>query len=253
MRDVIEGLILVVLACVVSLRAVPVQADTLPGALGDGTVSLLYSRPTGHVAIYSNLDGVETGLDGLRILSASEQMNPENAILPSEGEYPIQTAGELQLGFISFDPDNTDPDFVVGHGWNLGKILDPGLDEGFLLGDLTIEYSLWGQNEGIAEGDLLYGVAGDADLDGDVDSADQQTAIAQFTGAQLEPIDGILWVDADFDLDGDVDTADRQDVIANWTGAIQPMSPEGQSLLVPEPMTISLLALGAVGLLRRKR
>ncbi|MEM0913386.1 MAG: hypothetical protein AAGK09_02135, partial [Planctomycetota bacterium] len=69
-------------------------------------------------------------------------------------------------------------------------------------GDLTIDQS----DVDVLVTDILGTDFGDADLDGDIDTADITTTIGNFTGAGVGVGEG--WADGNFDGDGDVDTAD---------------------------------------------
>ncbi|MEM9250849.1 MAG: hypothetical protein AAGB29_00735, partial [Planctomycetota bacterium] len=80
-------------------------------------------------------------------------------------------------------------------------------------GDLTIDQS----DVDVLVTDILGTDFGDADLDGDIDTADITTTIGNFTGAGVGVGEG--WADGNFDGDGDVDTADITTVIGNFTGA----------------------------------
>ena len=113
-------------------------------------------------------------------------------------------------------------------------------------------------------------LAGDANLDGDVDLDDVNRWISNFTGQlSLAPADpfGKLWTDGDWDYDGDVDLDDVNKWLANFTGQlggglwvdVPGASPEAieaaRSIgitVVPEPGAISMLGLAA-GLLARRR
>jgi hypothetical protein len=87
---------------------------------------------------------------------------------------------------------------------------------------------------------------GDADLDGDVDSADL-SAIAQNWSPSSEDK---TWAEGDFDGDGDVDSADLASLGMHW-------SPGGWHLptqtVVPEPTSLGLFGLLGVAMLRRRK
>ena len=81
-------------------------------------------------------------------------------------------------------------------------------------------------------------LAGDVDLDGDVDTADQTVLVQNWTGALMEGGDK-TFQQGDLDGDGDVDSADQTLLVTNWTGAMM----ASNSLLVPEPSSGLLLVL----------
>jgi len=95
-------------------------------------------------------------------------------------------------------------------------------------------------------GDPVTGPAlpGDANRNGFVDDDDLAILLGNWTGPFGT---GRLWETGDFEGDCDVADDDLNMLLSNWTGA----PPAGAS--VPEPATLSLLALGGLAAMRRKR
>ena len=93
------------------------------------------------------------------------------------------------------------------------------------------------------EADLL--LPGDTDNDGDVDNADIGMASGSFTGAGVST--AMTWADGDVDGDGDVDNADIGFIAGAFTGSASGGAP------IPEPATLSLLGLGGLAVMRRRR
>ena len=89
-------------------------------------------------------------------------------------------------------------------------------------------------------GKALRNLAGDTDLDGDVDSADRTTLATNWTGALMDGVGDRTFKQGDFDADGDVDSADVTLQVINWTGAASASSEEfaganSNSFTIPEP------------------
>ena len=112
-------------------------------------------------------------------------------------------------------------------------------------------YTLEGQ-AGIYAGTIIGSVPGDADLDGDVDAYDIQQILAADSFMKGT---GWSWGDGDFDGDGDVDSDDVQLILATGLYDQGPYGPALAAMAgdsIPEPATLSLLAIGGLVLLRKK-
>jgi hypothetical protein len=95
--------------------------------------------------------------------------------------------------------------------------------------------------------------AGDVNCDGFVDGTD---LIALTSG--WDPLNiagnGDKWYKGDLNLDGYVDGTDLITLTSAWNPLGNPIPfPTPALSAVPEPATMSLLCLGALGLLRRRR
>ncbi len=92
---------------------------------------------------------------------------------------------------------------------------------------------------------------GDFNCDGTVDVADLGIIGANFNGGS------VTYVDGDANLDGVVDVADLGVVGANWSAAqsgelLHALQSAGLGALIPEPTTVTMVAVGALGLVRRR-
>jgi hypothetical protein len=110
-----------------------------------------------------------------------------------------------------------------------------------------------------ADGDVLvkYTYYGDTNLDGQVDGTDY----SRIDNGYISHLSG--WYNGDFNYDGVIDGSDYTLIdnayntqgasLAAETAAATAQIAGGSSSAVPEPATLGLLAIGAMGLLGRRR
>src|SRR5205823_4038336 len=91
---------------------------------------------------------------------------------------------------------------------------------------------------------IKYTLYGDSDLSGSVDTVDFNLLATNFGQG------GKVWSNGDFNYNGTVDTIDFNLLAANFAKSLPPSE---LGALVPEPMSGSLLLLGAVGALSARR
>jgi hypothetical protein len=152
----------------------------------------------------------------------------------------------VQLPVFTYD-QGTAVD-MAGFGNDAASFDVTDLDETWTVGDLTLTDDGSGviYLTGLISG-VVVAVDGDANGDLDVDAADLAILKAQFGG----PWSGVIDADPDFDNDGLVTLADFALLRANW-GAGPGGAPEIGDL-TPEPATMTMLALGGLGVLARRR
>jgi hypothetical protein len=91
---------------------------------------------------------------------------------------------------------------------------------------------------------IRYTLAGDANLDGTVDTVDFSTLAANFGGP------GKSWVNGDFNYDGSADTTDFNLLAANFSQTLAAVQPAAVQP-IPEPAGLLYSAIGFAALARR--
>jgi fibronectin-binding autotransporter adhesin len=154
-------------------------------------------------------------------------------------------------GIISTDAA-TDPTHLT----TLGIIInDTGANSGSPTG--TAAYTTFEGNP-TSDGDVLvkYTYYGDANLDGHVDGSDYSLIDTGYQGHLTG------WFNGDFNYDGVVDGSDyslidndfNQQSVAGFASEVaSPMAELAGTAAVPEPASLGLIAMGAIGLLSRRR
>jgi hypothetical protein len=252
---------------VVMLAVGTSAAATTEGAAGDGKASFAYDSATGNFTLQT--DGVSVGLYDLQ--SASSIFNATLAPPPNPGlGLNVDTAARKSWAALSAQ--------AITANHNLGNIAASGLTKAFLLGDLTITTS-GGFGTANVIGDLVYlgGTSGVAPVVTDAPAGIRGTAGIVFshqfaTSAGTPPItwEGLTKVTGP--------TAPNAPTLSGaglfqWNAAQAPVGMYSWDVtarnatgtdvgrinievIIPEPATISLfglMAIGLVGLFRRRR
>src|SRR5262249_11456071 len=89
---------------------------------------------------------------------------------------------------------------------------------------------------------LRYTLAGDANLDGNVDTIDFNNLAGNFGST------GKVWTQGDFNYDGIIDTVDFNLLASNFGSVLS-----SANALVPEPAVFAPLAVPIAGLIHRRR
>lgn len=167
----------------------------------------------------ANLDGTVNGMD-LNITLSNSGRN-----------VPFGLSGWL-MGDFNGDGkvDGTDAAIVMGYAGRSLNLTGPALE----LGPNAFAPVFTGGGA-LVGGPHLW-LPGDANLDGTVNGADLNIVLSNYNSS------GMSWRDGDFGGDGTVNGTDLNTVLSNYNQSV------GVGAAVPEPFTLILLAVGAVGL-----
>ena len=210
----------------------------IKGNSADATILVTTPDPTDPVPPSADAGGPYTICAGdPLILSADHSTEGDSPIVSYlwdlDGDDVFETdagdQGFLELGY----------DYVESLGLNAGAIYDIDLK-------VTDSEGLFDTASAILRIFPDPAEFGDSNIDGVVDEADLANLVAQFGG----PPDANS---ADFNGDGWVDLADFAIMRGNF-GAVLVSAPDAEfGATTPEPATLSLLALGGLAVLRKRR
>ncbi|MGD0770050.1 MAG: autotransporter-associated beta strand repeat-containing protein [Tepidisphaeraceae bacterium] len=228
--------------------------------------------PTGgSVTITSALLQLAPGVSGGSGPAATSSVEITSLSITGNGQLDVNN-NHIIITYGSSDPLSTIAGYIKsgynGGGWNGPGIISTAaqtLTNGLKYG-LGYADGADGKVSGLVSGqiEVAYTLLGDANLDGIVNAADFTILAANFN----QPVTG--WDQGDFNYDGIVNAADFTDLAANFNqsdsgadvsaGDVAALdafaTANGLSLptsSVPEPATTGLLAMGAIGMLARRR
>ncbi|MFP4353826.1 MAG: FAD-dependent oxidoreductase [Phycisphaerae bacterium] len=199
-----------------------VSADDAMGIADDGSLELLGNQLAGSFD-----DGQ------VHLLLARLQVGSGNDSIELWIDPDLKDLGQAQMTSDGADLFGDSLDLL---GLSVG-------DNGGLIDAIRLS------NSATAFGDVLGLLAGDADMDMDVDLADASILLSNWAS-------GTGWSQGDFDGDGDVDADDAIRMLDNWgagMGDDAVQAPAALLAVVPEPGMMTLLGLGALAGLRRRR
>jgi autotransporter-associated beta strand protein len=210
---------------------------------GAGNTTISGSLGYGGLASSLTKDGAGTlTLSGANAYTGLTTVNGGVLELGASAQGRVLTGGgaDLQTGKIIFD----DPSQAA----SIAAILDASYGDGahaFAAGNGAKIYSSTAAAAGNALGwadtgsnvTVMYTVYGDSNLDGSVNGTDLNAVLSNYN------MTGAYWNQGDFNYDGTVDGADLNVVLSNYNQSL------GVGAAVPEPSTLLLFGIGAIGLL----
>jgi autotransporter-associated beta strand protein len=225
----------------------------------------------GTTSITAGTLKLATGVSGGSGPAITSHINLASLSITGNGQFDVNN-NHIIITYGATDPFSTIANYIKS-GYNGGGWNGPGIISSAALTKTNgLSYGLGyadgkdGKVSGLVSGqiEVAYTLLGDANLDGLVNAADFTILAANFN----QPVTG--WDLGDFNYDGLVNAADFTDLAANFNQSVSGAAvsagdvaaldafaaANGLSLptsSVPEPTSMGLLTLGAVGMLARRR
>ena len=238
---------------------------------GSGTLTLGTALSVGSMSITAGTLKLATGVSGGTGPAVTSPIDLTSLSITGSGQFDVNN-NHIIITYGSSDPFSTIAGYIQS-GYNGGGWNGPGIiSSAALIKTNGLSYGVGyadgndGKVSGLVSGqiEVAYTLLGDANLDGLVNAADFTILAANFN----QPVTG--WDQGDFNYDGLVNAADFTDLAANFNQSVSGAAvsagdvaaldafaaANGLSLptsSVPEPASMGLLTLGAVGVLARRR